>query len=428
VALAAALGAASVGCWGCSRFVDAVAPLDCSARPADPDCAPTVWPTDKHGANSDPWLVAHHDVITAMQPRLLVLSFNNGASADDVRKTAESQIAALREGSRPHGYADPGAAPFLDYQIVKVVDLADHPPPAGWTNPSSSLLPTTPSGDFDATALFTARFADAYGFADPATPGRSLSLCELFEQGAINEVWIEDGEAGTRRAPLDVERKQVYDSDGRAVADSFLPCVGGGGCLDEIICGVTVRLAHLDPARGPGCDLQVRGWGIDGMWDALPAFAADARAFLDDDFDTRFGVRFHGWADICDQSGDACVSYPTDSSAAGTYADGTAWMIDPFRQGCGSSRFPPNARERGDFINTTAVQARCQGFGRGGGAGGGDVYAPYTADTVASAEAAFPDCGGGWQIYWRQSMPGPGSGARSPSGRPLKNWWPFLFY
>jgi len=41
---------------------------------------------------------------------------------------------------------------------------------------------------------------------------------------------------------------------------------------------------------------------------------------------------------------------------------------------------------------------------------------------AAALEQQFPDCGGGWQIYWRQSMPGPGNAAH------LKNWWPFLFY
>lgn len=413
---------------GCSRVVDAVRPVDCAPSGADPACAPTGWPTTGHGANSDPWLIAHHDVITAMAPRVLVLNFDNGATSDQVLQTAQLQASAIAEGSRPHGYADSAATPFLSYQIARVVDLTDHPPPSGWSNPSSTLLPTTSTGDFDPTALFTSRFSDSYGFADPSTPGRSLSLRQLFEQGVINEVWIEDGEPGARRAPLNVERKQAYDDAGQPIAGTFSPCVGGSGCLDQILCDVTVRMAHLDPARGPGCDLQVRGWGIDGMWDALPAYAADARAFLNDDFDSRFGVQFQGFADICDLAGDACVSYPSETSAAGSYADGTGWRIAPFRQGCGSSRFPPNARARGDYVNNAPVDARCAGFGLGGGAGGGDVYAPYTAATVAAQESAVPDCGGGWQVYWRQSIPGPGNQAHGAGGHPLKNWWPFLFY
>src|SRR5262249_45604411 len=147
------------------------------------------------------------------------------------------------------------------------------------------------------------------------------------------------------------------------------PCAGSGGsgssgCLDDIICDVTVRLAHLDPARGPGCDLEVRGWGIEGMWSALPAFSADANAFLNDDFDTRFGVRFAGWSDICDQAGSTCVTYPTPTEATGTYADMTRWTINPFLQGCGSTQFPPNATQRGDLANlATTVNSRCAHFG-----------------------------------------------------------------
>lgn len=420
-ALAAAAGA-------CSRSVDAVLAVDCAAHADDPSCAPSPWPVDGHSANSDPWLVTHHQVITQMSPRILVLNFDNAAASSDAMLTAESQAAAIAEGSRYHGYADASATPFLRPQIVKVVDLTDHPAPVGWNNPSSTKLPTTSTGEFDPTALFTSRFSDAYGFPDPSSPSRSLSLCELFEAGEINEVWIEDGEAGPRRAPLNVERKQAYDSAGQAIAGAFMTDTGGGGSL-EILCSVTVRMSHLDPARGPGCDLQVRGWGLEGMWDALPAAdAADARTFLNGDFDARFHVQFQSFGQLCDQAGDPCVAYPDATTATGSYADGTAWRIAPFAQGCGASRFPPNARERGDFVNPQPVEARCQGFGLGGSSDGSDVYAPYSSGTVTSQEAAFPDCGGGWQIYWRQSMPGAGNQAHGPNGRPIKNWWPFLYY
>jgi hypothetical protein len=413
---------------GCSRSVDAVVALDCAPGSDDPSCAPTPWPTDGHSANSDPWMVTHHQVITQMRPKVLVLNFENGASTSDAMATAHLQAAAIAEGSRPHGYDDGSATPFLQPQIVAVVDLTDHPPPASWPNPSSTQLPTTTMGEFDPTALFTARFSDAYGFPDPASPARSLSLCEMFEDGVVNEVWIEDGEAGVRRAPLNVERKQVYDDAGRPIAGTFRPDVGGGGSLD-VACGVTVRMAHLDRARGPGCDLQVRGWGIEGMWEALPApDAADARAFLNGDFNSRFGVQFHSFAEICDQAGDPCVGYPDAMTAAGSYPDGSPWRISPFTQGCGTSRFPPNARARGDFTNAAAVDSRCEGFGLAGGPGGADSYAPYSSATVAGQDAAFPDCGGGWQIYWRQSMPGPNTHAHGANGRPLKNWWPFLYY
>jgi len=363
-----------------------------------------------------------------MSPRVLVLNFNNGATSDSARQTADRQVAAIAEGSRYRGYSDATAPVFLNYQIARVVDLTDRPAaPANWTNPSSTQLPVTTSGAFDPVALFTSRFSTLYGFPDK-TMSRFLSLCELFEQGVINEVWIEDGESGQRHAPFNAERKQVYDMENVAVPGSFSPCVGGGGCLTDVSCSVTVRIAHLDQSRGPGCDLDVRGWSLEGMWDALPAFQSEALAFLNRDFRTRFGVNFNGWENICDQAGNPCVRYPTPSTAAGTNANGSAWTISNFVQGCGSTAFPPNARFRYDYQDLTPVQSRCEHFGLHDGIGGVDALELFTADRIAAADQAFPDCGGGWQIYWRQSIPGLGTPATTAAGLPLRNWWPLLFY
>jgi len=417
VAAGLAAGVAA-GAGGCKRVVDAVRAPD-----------PSSWPTTSHGANSDPWLVGHRGVITQMQPRVLVLDFQNGVTVDSARATATRQIAAIAEGSRYHAYVDTAAPVFLQYQIAKVVDLTDATPPLGWTNPSSTRLPTTPTGEFDPQALFSSAFADLYAFPDPATPSRSLSLCELFEQGIINEVWIQDGEVPPRRAPLSLERKQTYDGSETAVSGTFEPAAGGGGgVLDNVVCSVTVRFAHLDGVRGPGCDLEVRGWEIESMWAALPSLRTDALAFLNHDFKKRFSVSFDSWGDICDTGGTLCIQYPTAESARGTDLNGTPWSISPFLQGCGSTKFPPNASATGDMVNMTPVDSRCEHFGLGDGANGGDAYEPYTAATVATLDQMFPDCGGGWQIYWRQSIPGYGTQAHSFDGTPMKNWWPLLFY
>jgi hypothetical protein len=39
-----------------------------------------------------------------------------------------------------------------------------------------------------------------------------------------------------------------------------------------------------------------------------------------------------------------------------------------------------------------------------------------------------PDCMGPWLVYWRQNMPGLDNRQKDADGRPMKNWWPFLFY
>jgi hypothetical protein len=58
----------------------------------------------------------------------------------------------------------------------------------------------------------------------------------------------------------------------------------------------------------------------------------------------------------------------------------------------------------------------------------GDAYEIYSYATIAAEDAAFPGCGGGWQEYWRQSMPGYGNTAVRSDGAPMGNWWPMLFY
>ena len=97
--LVAVVALAAAGLASCSRSIDAVVPLDCTAAASgDPGCAPTMWPTAEHGANSDPWLVAHHDVITQMAPRVMVLDFDNGATPDQVMATAQHQACRHRGG------------------------------------------------------------------------------------------------------------------------------------------------------------------------------------------------------------------------------------------------------------------------------------------------------------------------------------------
>src|SRR5262245_49540673 len=117
-AAVALVAAAAVG--GCTRVIDAVVPEDCALAPTAAECGPTTWPTDGHGANSDPWLVSHRSVITEMRPRVLVLNFQNGRTVDDVRANAQRQVAAVAEGSRYHAYSDPNAPVFIRYEIVKV--------------------------------------------------------------------------------------------------------------------------------------------------------------------------------------------------------------------------------------------------------------------------------------------------------------------
>jgi hypothetical protein len=424
-------------CWlplfcglACSpRVIDAVGPDPCTTSPDLPACI-VVWPNQHSYTNSDPWLVDNHTKISEMHPKLLVLNFNNRATVESTTTVATQQSAALGEGSRYHGYSVASAPVFLNYEIKRVVDFADRPVPADWINPSSTLYPTAADGSFDVVPLFGQDFADRYGFPDPTDSSHKLTLCQLFEQGVINEVWLQAGENGVRAMPLVLERRQAYDSAERPIPGQFISVgcpVASPNCLAAVSCGVTVRLAHLSPDRGLGCDLQVRGWGIEELPQSIPYLAANMSSFLNRDFATRFNVTFDSWEDICDRNGTPCVSYPSPDVA--TDPASTRFTFDPFAQGCGDTLFPPNARYRWDFQGTTPVYSRCEHFQMQDASDGRDVQEIYTADKVHSYDQTYgEDCGGGWQIYFRQSIPGYRNTARDMSGRAMKNWWPFLFY
>jgi hypothetical protein len=401
-----------------------------------------VWPNQTSSANSAAWLVDHHDDITEMRPNVLALDFFNRASAAQARQKAQQMIDAIAEGSRYHGYSDPTAPPFLEYHLAGFIDLTDSMPPSNWPYVSSTRLPVTASGKFDMSALFSSSFASNYDFPDPNNPTRYLTLCELFERGIINELWLLVGsDMSGRKPPLMVESKQEYDAQNRPLPGMFNSCTGYD-CLpaDMPHCSVTARIAHLDPTQpGPGCDLLVRSIGIENMRVALQYLQDNASDFFNDDFKSRFRTDFDSWTELvemggvgswwCTQNGPACISYPSQTTAIGTYPDGGTWKIDPFIQGCGNAHFPPNAQFLWDYSNPQPVQSRCENYGLHNGPDGGDRTDVYTSAKVTASTLSSGDyCPNGWQNYLRQSMPGLGNKARAVDGSPMKNWWPFLFY
>ncbi len=411
---------------GCSPLaVDAFEPIDCNVLPLSERCRFDYWPNPGSAANSDPWFVANHDALVEIRPRLLVLNFDNLSKDPGVIEQAiEEQIEVLAEGSRYLGYRDPDAPRFLQYELVGVADLTDADPQASPFT-SSTRVPAGANGRFDVARLFTSEFE----FPVPAHPGRNVGLCALFESGAVNEVWLAVAD-GQREPPLMMERKQIYDTALSPLAGQFNACIPQSDCL-EVECGVTVRLAHLNPHRGAGCDMQVRGWSIVTTGESVPYFAENATAFLNADFRTRFGTEFDSFSELCVDDL-PCISYPSSTVAV---ADGTGtWRFDPYAQGCGAPEFPPNATARFNYESEIPVQSRCEHYAQADGVGG-DLYEPYTAAKLGIYTGLLPndpdfpeDCGGGWQMYWRQSMPGLNNLAQGADNQPMKNWWPFMFY
>ena len=368
---------AFVAVLGCAPArLDAVTGSSCEEQPEQAACADPVWPNAHSSANSDAWLSAHHDGLRELRPRVLVLDFHNQQSSAEVERVAQRQIDALSEGSRYHAYSNPDAPSFLHYQLLDVIDLKDKPPPRDWRFSSSSRVPLNSDGRFDLSALFGSEFAKVYGFSDEQA--EPLPLCALFERGIINELWLAVGDDSPGREPLSmVECKARYDALGKRTSGELIGTANGDACATLPACGVSVRIAHLSPLRGVGCDLLVRGWAIRGSTRAIPYMATNARSFF---------------------------------------------------ANCGDAEFPPNANGRDDFENRTPAQAVCAHYGLRDAADGSDRRESYSFDTVSSLAPRYPDCGGAWQVYWRQSMPGLANQAHAEDGTAMKNWWPFLFY
>lgn len=424
--------------------------------PYTPPSDALVWPNAQSSANSDPWLAQNHDRITRMRPRVLAINFVDQTASDGVvtdnhvmHKLDGDLVAALAAGSTYHGYQHPEAVPYLEYELVKEVDLGDRgSPPPGWSHLNSSHYPfkcdASAPYQFDYAALFTQAYADLYGIADPGNPGHNLTLCELIQRGQVNEVWLGvNGDpdpfscANGVRVPdfqlLEVvELKQKYDPQGNPLLGQFEPCAGNG-CLasDDAAaieaCGRSIRLLYINETRGVGCAVHSLGHGIEwtATSGAVPAFSAGFVPFANFDLD-RFGARFPSKAyDIsCPAANSLCISYPTDNAMVFPYGDSTL-IASPLDQGCGSVHFPPNARGNYDDGNPQGVLSTCETFGLGNGK---DRPVLYTDAKSQRYDGVAPDCEGGWQVYWRQSFPGFATTAVGRDRTPLHNWWPYLFY
>lgn len=406
------------------------------APPADGDF--DAWPNPVSRVNGDAWLVAHHEDIARLEPRLLVLHYVNAQAPGD--SVVADVIAGFREASRPRGREEPDAPPQLEYRIGALVDLRDGvdgrpPAPDDWPFENSTLYPRVVVDGalwFDYAALFSPAYAIHYGRPDPTQPGAYLSLCALIESGEYNEVWIvgSGDVADDARAYEVIEYKQRY-TEGRApLAGSFEPCAGNGCFPAELApCARSVRIGFVDSGRGPGCYLHAQGHGMERLAKsgAVPAFSAWFVRFAALDLDQRFGLPFASAYEVaCDDDG-TCVDYP-DPEAANFHHAGTLLAAPGYDPVCGNVHFPPNGRSHYDYAGPDRVRSTCEGYGAHGVACGVDARAPVTSDLWSGYEAQHGDCGGGFLVWWYQRMPAHGAGKRLREGRPMLSAWPFLFY
>ena len=407
------------------------------------------WPNTQSKATSDPWLAEHHDAITKMRPKVLAINFDNDpATRSKFKPMVEQTIASLAEGSRYHGYSDPNAEPFLEYEVAKYVDLADDVPPSGWSHSYSSKVRVDCSSrdfyNFDYAALLGDEYAGFYDIPDPDSPGRKLPLCDLYERGMVHEVWIymnigsdgpyqcADGKVAPRVGYAEIlENKQVYDAENHPKPGKFERCAGNGCFTPRAsqafsACGRTVRVLYINSGRGNGCAVHSAGHGFEWMArsGAVPELEPRFEAFGNFDLDKKHGLPFSDWY-ACDND-DSCATF-TGPNAVDWSVKGRQGHVEPFDQACGNVHFAPNSSKDYDE-NDTEVLSTCEHFGLKDGPDGKDAQEPFSRAKYARYQELTPDCGGAWQVYWRQSFPGLGNEATDADGKPMRNWWPYLFY
>ena len=358
-----------------------------------------VWPNAESAVNSDPWLVAHHDRIRLMQPRVLVVNFVHGLGEAAARAIVGRLSAALRESSRWQGFRDPGAPAFLDYRVAGIVDLTE---PRGRVDRNSARFPRTADGvGFDYAALHGLRLHDG------------LTLDGLTERGLVNEVWLL-ADHTEHSAPWEtVEVKRAYDADSQPLG--FERQAGNSGPHDAPWLGRSLRILFVNFARGVGCAMESLGHSLERMLTqgALPAFERHFREFAMLDLDRRFGLPFESLY-LCDHP----VEYPTPSTLRLRGHTVRDYVVTG-----GNVHFAPNGRDDYDLDNPAPVLSTIETWRQPG-----QIARPWTPAALERYRELAPDCMGRWVVYWRQNMPGLGNTALDDDGRPMRNWWPLLFY
>jgi hypothetical protein len=430
-------GAGNTGTGTCTVSVqhDASHPAVCGAVDHSVCSAGLIWPNEASKANSDPWLLANHQAIVQMRPNVLLLNFVNGFSTASATTKFQQVAAAYREATRHHAATNPAATPFVDFQLAKVVDLTDNPPPAGWPFQNSTKFPrpstSPPFGNLDYSRFFGSTFASYYGYPDGA--GGYLDLCELIDQGAINELWfLGSGDVPDAAAAESLESKQRYDSANRKIPGSFDRCAGNGCFATSApVCGRSVRIAFINYNRGVGCFLESLGHSFEGMSNngSLPYLRPYFQELGMFNLGSRYGAPFQSFYSC--PYGVPCLSYGNVTPASVRLDWDMGWgagTIDPFLPACGNAHFPPNGRRQYDVTNPQAVPSTCAHFRMKDGPGGADAITMYSSADSAPYDALSPDCTKGWEVYWRQNFPGLNNQAKDAAGNQMLNWWPFLYY
>ncbi len=387
----------------------------------------TVWPNQESHANSDAWLGAHHDSIRRMNPRVLLVNFSNQHSTNHLLQLANQLISILAESSRYHGYRDDKAPTFLNYQVFNFVDLRDADRKVGNSRKIPVKDPAARKGfNMKYADYFSDAFAVNFGVRNPKDTNRWLRLDELVELGMVHELWF--FESGDTQADVHVgsfevvELKPVYGGQFQRMGERYTQA-GNGGDPDQPWTGRSLRIGCVNASRGPGCFIESLSHGMEGNANskAIPYFTRYFSEYAGFDLKSRFDLPFRDLYALKN------VEYPDARTLQARWKDNTLTVTNYFATG-GNVHYPPNGRSHYDLANTNAVMSTIEDWRIGSATGGKDKIEPWTNEAFRKYRKMAPDCMGPWLVYWRQNMPGLDNRQKDDEGKPMKNWWPFLFY
>jgi|GEM_PF-493333 len=389
----------------------------------------TVWPNQTSRANSDSWLVQNHDRVREMRPRVLLINFSNEHSHQHLGTLSTNIIRALRESSRFHGYRSTNAPAFLNYDVLKFVDLRDPDRQVGNSRRTPVKDPAATEGfNMRYREYFSEEFAEAYGIRDPEDPRRFLTLEELVDGGYVHEVWFFLSGRVPERPRVGayefVEMKPGYTKSFGRKRDTWVH-TGNGFDRDQPWTGRTVRIGFINASRGVGCFMESLSHGFERMayYDPIPYLTPYLKEYIGFDLRERHGVPFHSLYEVDLKGKGWQVHYPDEKTMVAKVR-GKEFRISPYAAVGGNVHFPPNGRGHYDIRNPEPVLTIMQDWRDGRNA----APKPYTYHVHRPYFEVAPDCTGAWLIYWRQNMPGLDNDKFDDADKPMKNWWPFLFY
>jgi hypothetical protein len=388
----------------------------------------TIWPNTVSYANSDPWLAKHHDELREMHPRVLAINFVNGQSYSQLVAHTEKMIWALAESSKYHGYKNTNAPAFLKYKVFKYIDLSDPGAPPSNCTRTPVKANTNIFHNFDHNGLYSEQYAGCWGVRDPRDMSRYLRLDELVDLGYIHEVWTFTHYDNKLNVFETNEIKPVYDDNFQKISNLYKHC-GNGADQDLEWYGRSLRFNGINWTRGVGCGMENLAHSIEAMAhsEVIPYYTKYFDEFAGFDLDKRYGLPFDSlyWMSYDGKSSNV---YPNPTTVIINCKKFGRFVISNYVAKGGNCHFPPNGRWQYDKNNTQEVMSTIEDWRIGSGPDGKDLAKPWSIENFRMYWEKAPDCMGTWIIYWRQNMPGLDNKAKDDDGKPMKNWWPFLFY